>query len=737
MIVRRLVAGMLLACVVAGCKDGDGPNGVNYDIAIQAGDEQTGAAGSLLALPLAVVVKDPSGSPVRGAVVVYRAAAGSGVELTDTLQTTGVDGIARVEARLGGQTTASMAPIATASVRGSQRQGVTFTAKTTPGPTLTQISKTTLSAGDTVTLTGTNFNTTSTGNDVRFGSARGLITRSSETSLDVVVPPCVTPGSVPVRVVVGTASTNSLNVSYTSTAYTPALAVYQGITVSGTELGNCLRLPANGAAYLIVPQFATDADSLKPKAYVIGSTTVAAAQRTSAILDAAVSESARSAQSRFDLALRAVERAIPQGELLRDGAARREFEAEVLNSTRQFSVLSSLTASTFKTVTATLKFIGTNILVYVDQEVPAADQFTDAELTRLGQHFDRDLYPIDVAVFGAESDIDGNGKVIMLLTPVVNALIPKPACQTEGFVLGFFYGFDLTRGTGSNRGEVFYGHTPDAQGRFGCATTKADVQRRLPSTFIHELQHMISYNQHRLVRGGSQETDWLNEGLSHIAEELGARYYEAKYPPPTGRSDPNLIFPDSAQGFILEDLANAYDYLVAPSANSVTLFDTRACCEERGASWLFLRWLGDQRDSTIYTRLVQTNKTGVANVENATGETFGRLFGDFGIAAYTDSLPGVPRTSIPRQYRFTSRNLRYLFAALNRNYSNLFPRVFPIVPLSLPYDASSNQSMVPGTSAYFELTTPAGSGTVALRFAPQSGPFDAKAGAQVGIFRLR
>ena len=134
---------------------------------------------------------------------------------------------------------------------------------------------------------------------------------------------------------------------------------------------------------------------------------------------------------------------------------------------------------------------------------------------------------------------------------------------------------------------------------------------------------------------------------------------------------------------------------------------------------------------------MQTNKTGVANIEYATGEAFSRLFGDFGIAAYTDSLPGVARTAIPRQYRFTSRNLRFLFAALNSRFPGSFPRAFPIVPTPLPYDASSNQAMVPGTSVYFELATPSGTSTVSLRFAPQSGSFDPKAGAQVGIFRLR
>src|SRR2546427_8348057 len=45
------------------------------------------------------------------------------------------------------------------------------------------------------------------------------------------------------------------------------------------------------------------------------------------------------------------------------------------------------------------------------------------------------------------------------------------------------------------------------------------------STFIHEFQHMISFGQHYLGRAGAPEVLWLNEGLSHYAEEMGGRKY--------------------------------------------------------------------------------------------------------------------------------------------------------------------------------------------------------------------
>ena len=41
-----------------------------------------------------------------------------------------------------------------------------------------------------------------------------------------------------------------------------------------------------------------------------------------------------------------------------------------------------------------------------------------------------------------------------------------------------------------------------------------------------------------------------------------------------------------------------------------------------------------------------------ADVEEVSGETFAGLFGDFGIALYADSVPGIARSRIPARYRF-------------------------------------------------------------------------------------
>ena len=155
----------------------------------------------------------------------------------------------------------------------------------------------------------------------------------------------------------------------------------------------------------------------------------------------------------------------------------------------------------------------------------------------------------------------------------------SPDCNTTGsIILGFFFGLDLypvQDPVHSNDGEVFYGVVPRQDMPNCAAYTKTVVTRSLPGVFIHEFQHMISFNQHVLVRGGDVEETWLNEGLSHYAEELG------------GREVPDDVllpaFDQCEDQFIGDDISNAYDYLndpeatflVAPSGSGGTLDGAR------------------------------------------------------------------------------------------------------------------------------------------------------------------
>jgi hypothetical protein len=122
-----------------------------------------------------------------------------------------------------------------------------------------------------------------------------------------------------------------------------------------------------------------------------------------------------------------------------------------------------------------------------------------------------------------------------------------------------------------------------------------------------------------VVSGGSAGASWLDEGLSIIAEELGSTYYEKKCPPPSCRTDPAQIFPDSAEGFVQSFLYDSYQYALLPDTASVTLHDdSEDGFSWRGGAWLLMRWLGDQLGSGVYQKLEHGTAGGVADIEQAT-----------------------------------------------------------------------------------------------------------------------
>ncbi len=545
-----------------------------------------------------------------------------------------------------------------------------------------------------------------------------------------------------------------------------ALGSLQGAIFPAAQVASCLALPADGGTYVVVPNFPTETAPARPVSFVVSTELKQAGTASLATGNLVRDYSAQGLTlahrpvgqgfgpaATFETMLRAKERRLAR----MAPASRTAISAEraravagapppAVGSTHEFQVCVNSSCSQFKNDTAILKFAGNKILIYQGQHALAPPSgFTDSQIQALGTLFETDLYDIDVATFGAPSDIDANGRVIVLMSPYINSITPTNAqgnCP-NGFVAGFFFGLDLISGQPhSNEGEIFYADVPDPNGQFSCPHSVDLIERITPSTFIHEFQHMISFNQHVLVNSGPSEENWLNEGLSHIAEELGSRFYEHKFPPPAGRTDPQQLFPDSSQGFINGDLFNSAIYLsnttaLGSDSASVSDWGGDGTLVQRGAAWLFLRWLGDLQDSAVYGRLDQTGLTGVDNVEGATGEDFTALFGQFALALYTDSLPGVARSAIPPELRFESRNLRQLYARLNTTDPQDFPNEFPIQLKPLPVPGSVQNQMYPGTMDFYLLQLPTSPGdSVKLRFqGTPTATFNDLLHAQVSVFR--
>ena len=262
------------------------------------------------------------------------------------------------------------------------------------------------------------------------------------------------------------------------------------------------------------------------------------------------------------------------------------------NSRRVFQVCARIDCTRFDRVVARAKVVKSKLAIYVDSLAPAGG-LDSAALDSIANVFEQRLYAIDTAAFGRESDIDSNTVVLVLMTNTVNRLVSKSTCLNSGFVAGFFYGLDIdprfATDPHSNKGEVFYSIVPDPSGTLSCQHSVAQVQSIVPVTFIHEFQHMISFNQHVLVRGAQTgEVLWLNEALSHFAEELGGRSYEAA---PTAKIVDCQVEPSPSIPciFYVGDLQNAYSYLDSTSRHALEPTSGLGSLAERGAQWLFVR----------------------------------------------------------------------------------------------------------------------------------------------------
>ena len=207
---------------------------------------------------------------------------------------------------------------------------------------------------------------------------------------------------------------------------------------------------------------------------------------------------------------------------------------------------------------------------------------TAVEIQDILDEFLSDYYLL-VARLGAPSDVDGDGKIAFLFTDRVDDV---------GDVSGFFTGSSVipeSKGGNGNLTDLIYISPTRDRHRYGFL-------------LAHEFQHLINYNQHVLVRAGTEEARWLNEGLSHMAEDLVEERYRDRFRN-IGR------------------VAIMREFLEAPSSTGL-VGGAHSDRSNRGAAYLFVRSLVDRFGEEILYSLVNTELTERANIEQATGENF-------------------------------------------------------------------------------------------------------------------
>jgi hypothetical protein len=209
------------------------------------------------------------------------------------------------------------------------------------------------------------------------------------------------------------------------------------------------------------------------------------------------------------------------------------------------------------------------------------------------------------------------------------------------------------------------------------------------------------------------EEVWLNEGLSHIAEEM--LFYESSKLQPRQNIDVATVrrsqtVLDAFNNDAIGNFGRYESYLEKPSDYSP--FADNDSLETRGATWSYLRYAADHRgtsDGDLWNRLVNSTTTGLTNLQQVLGTDPMALARSWSIAVATDGLAGVDAA-----YQQPSWNFRDIYSTL------LSSTVFPLATRTLSSAAPANVTLSAGSGAYLRFGVAAG-GSAQISWTAPSG----------------
>jgi hypothetical protein len=355
--------------------------------------------------------------------------------------------------------------------------------------------------------------------------------------------------------------------------------------------------------------------------------------------------------------------------------------------------------------------IGSKAIIAVDTLNPAGG-FSTADYNRFAANFDTLVYPLDVANFGAPTDIDQNGHIVLLFTRAVNELT---LANSEAYTGGFFFDRDLFPPTsttpdfacpGSNYGEMFYLLSPDPTGTInGNVRTRGFVDSLVTPLIGHEFQHLINGSRRMYVNDANDfEVVWLNEGLSHIAEEL--LFFRQSGLSPRGNVTITTLR-NSSKGiaaFNEDQSSNAgryEEYLTKPNTSS-PIRDNDSL-STRGATYDFLRYSTDRKvrsggqETDVWFALVNAKTNGMDNLRAVYGSDVAGLLRDWSVSQYTDDVV----TNESADFTQPSWNWHNLFQAFNGGTGR-----YPLPVTTLPTSGTSG-TVIPGGAVFYRFAVPA------------------------------
>lgn len=217
-------------------------------------------------------------------------------------------------------------------------------------------------------------------------------------------------------------------------------------------------------------------------------------------------------------------------------------------------------------VEAEARVVGRHTVVWadVDEDHPAV---LDADfVSGFLRDFEDTILPRARSVFGVESDIDGDGRIALVFSPL-----------TGGAAVAFFSSCDLDVScTESNRGEVLYLTPPNA------IRPPYNTPRAIKEILAHELEHLLHHNHKVLATALDRDPDslYMLEGFGALAQDV------------TGSQAGNLYV--AKAGLEHVDQVSLADILMEGRG-----YDATRDGPLRGAAYLFTRWLYDRAGGDV------------------------------------------------------------------------------------------------------------------------------------------
>ena len=409
------------------------------------------------------------------------------------------------------------------------------------------------------------------------------------------------------------------------------------------------------------------------------------------------------------------------------------------------------------TTQAVVASVSSKAILAVDTlDGPPLGLFTQQDMDSFTAEFDNITYPTDASYYNTPTDIDGNGRIIMLFTGQINKLTPPNT--NGGFVGGFFFAGDLfppvDQGGGagsfcpeSNQAEIFYLLSPDPTGRFGNVRTTASVRQATRGTVAHEFQHMINAgNRYQNPAVSHFESTWLDEGLAHFAEDAVGRVQRgftdlqtltyADLLPCSPCSEANDF-----NAFFFQNLARLTHWMARPDTSSGITGDQpiENNLSSRGAAWALLRYAADNysgglpRDLT--RKLVAGPDTGIKNFSANAGASIDTLVAGWLVSMYADHL-GV--SGLDAKYQYRSYNFRNVMPPVAKSVLGQTTATYPLAVRGIG-SGSDNISATnrSGTGTFYRLSVAANSGAKNVKVLDSSGNVASFTGEHVYVLRVQ